>query len=219
MPIQVQGYASGLAMEVDSSVHRAARFSLRPLHVDALGSYKAGSASGIMAAGLAGAAPIYSFRGPATGLALIRRVTFEAGVLGTAFTAGSGLFTLFAARGFSASDTGGGALTLTTNNAKLRTAFGTTGVQDIRCSATATLSAGTRTLDAAPLANLIVPFPATTVSTILVPLRSLLMAPPGEWPLVLAANEGFVIQATVPATGTWSFSVNVEWDEIAAANY
>jgi hypothetical protein len=140
-------------------------------------------------------------------------------VLGTAFTAGAGLFNLFAARGFSASDTGGGALTMTTNNAKLRTAFATSGVQDIRCSATATLSAGTRTLDAAPLAAINVPVPATTVSTILVPLRNLYEARPGDWPLVLAANEGFVIQATVPATGIWNFSCNVEWDEVAASAY
>lgn len=218
MGINLLGGVTGSKQEVETAT-LAARVALRPLDVGALGAFKAGSASGIMAAALAGASPIFSFRGPSTGLALIRRVTFEMGVLGTAFTAGSGLFNLFAARGFSASDTGGGALTMTTNNAKLRTAFATSGVQDIRCSATATLTAGTRTKDAAPLAAINVPVPATTVSTILVPNRSLLIAQPGDWPLVLAANEGFVIEATVPATGTWAFSCNVEWDEIAAASY
>jgi hypothetical protein len=38
---------------------------------------------------------------------------------------------------------------------------------------------------------------------------------PGEHPLVLAQNEGFVIQATVPATGVWFFAVKVDWVEIA----
>jgi hypothetical protein len=27
-------------------------------------------------------------------------------------------------------------------------------------------------------------------------------------------NEGFVIRATVPATGLWSFAVTTEWDEV-----
>jgi hypothetical protein len=38
---------------------------------------------------------------------------------------------------------------------------------------------------------------------------------PGEHPLVLAQNEGFVIQATVPATGVWFFAVKADWVEIA----
>lgn len=213
MGISVIG-PSGAIQEVETNT-KAARFNLRPTDVGALGAFRAGSASGIMAAGLAGASPIFSFRGPATGICVIRRIAFEMGVLGTAFTAGSGLFNLFVARGFSASDTGGGALTMTTNNAKLRTGFATSGVQDIRCSATATLSAGTRTKDAAPLHAINVPVPATTVSTILVPRRE--FGPgAGEHPLQLAQNEGFVIEATVPATGTWCFSVNVEWEELAA---
>jgi hypothetical protein len=38
----------------------------------------------------------------------------------------------------------------------------------------------------------------------------------GEQPLQLANNEGFVVQATVPATGTWTFSVQVCRDEVSA---
>jgi hypothetical protein len=38
----------------------------------------------------------------------------------------------------------------------------------------------------------------------------------GEWPLVLAQNEGFIIRATVPATGTWDFAVTMEWSEVSA---
>jgi len=34
--------------------------------------------------------------------------------------------------------------------------------------------------------------------------------------LVLANNEGFVIEATVPATGVWFFDVKVDWEELAA---
>ena len=35
-----------------------------------------------------------------------------------------------------------------------------------------------------------------------------------EYPLLFEQNEGFVIRATVPATGTWQFSINVEWAEV-----
>lgn len=34
------------------------------------------------------------------------------------------------------------------------------------------------------------------------------------WPLELAANEGFIVRATVPATGTWQAQVTVEWSEV-----
>jgi hypothetical protein len=38
---------------------------------------------------------------------------------------------------------------------------------------------------------------------------------PGELPLVLATGEGIVIEATVPATGTWSWVASIDWDEVA----
>lgn len=217
MGIIIVGGSTAAKQEVEANT-LAARVAARPLDVGALGSYSAGNGSGIMAAGLAGASPIFSFRGAALAGAscIVRRLQFEMGVLGTAFTAGQTLFNLFVARNFSASDTGGGALTMTTNNAKRKTAFGTATAQDIRTSTTATLSAGTRTLDAAPVSTVVVPVPATTVSTILVPNRDLLRYGPDAWPLVLAPNEGLVLQATVPATGTWCFNVNIDWDEVAA---
>jgi hypothetical protein len=215
MPAQFQGTSSFGSTVAEVEATRALRATLRAIDIGALGSFSAGSSSGVMAAGLASNSPIFSFRGPASGLALIKRVRFGAIGLGTAFAAGSGLFNLFAARGFSGSDTGGGALTITNNSTKRRTSFASSGVQDIRCSATATLSAGTRTKDAAPLAALM-GICSATASTVILPNQNILETLMGEWPLVLAANEGFVLEATVAATGTWSFHVNVDWDEVAA---
>ena len=40
--------------------------------------------------------------------------------------------------------------------------------------------------------------------------------PASDHPFILAQNEGFNIAATVPATGTWRFSVQVEWEELAS---
>src|SRR6266481_6335678 len=105
--------------------------------------------------------------------------------------------------------------TLTTNNGKLRTSFATTGVSDFRIASTATLTAGTRTLDAQPLAS--VEFAVSTaIDAGLLPTTDLFRPAIGESPLVLAQNEGFVLQATVPGTGTWVFSARVCWDEVSA---
>src|SRR5712692_488052 len=106
MGIQIIGN-SGVVAEVDA--RRSLKVSSQPLDVGALGSYAAAVSTGAMAAGLAAAAPIFAFRWTdATGkLALIRAVRLAMNSLGTAFTAGVGLFEMFAARGYTASDTGG----------------------------------------------------------------------------------------------------------------
>jgi hypothetical protein len=180
-----------------------------------LGSYCMGANTSTMAAGLAAAAPVFSLRYGAANLAIIRKISLEADDITTAFVAGAGKFDLIAARSFTASDTGGTAGTLTTNNGKMRTSFATTGVSDFRIASTATLTAGTRTLDAQPLASVEFPVP-TAIDAALLPTTDLLRANIGESPLVLAQNEGFVLQATVPGTGTWVFSVRVCWDEVSA---
>ena len=36
----------------------------------------------------------------------------------------------------------------------------------------------------------------------------------GEFPLILAPNEGFTIRATVPATGVWIGKINLHWSEV-----
>lgn len=215
MGIVTQGSNGNLA-KVDANT-AALYVNDRPIDVGAFGSYSAGGVSGIMAAGLAGASPIFTFRGAAAAgpNCIIRRVLFSAIGLGTGFTAGSALFNMFAARAFTVNDTGGGAATLTTNNAKRRTSFATTAIQDLRISATATLTAGTRTKDATTLAS-IFGVASNTASIVMVPPTELIRYSAEAWPLVIAPNEGFTIEATVPATGTWSFSVNVDWDEVAS---
>lgn len=214
MGIQVQGSPSGNVAEVAGNT-LALRQSARPMNVGAFGSFSVGSASGVMAAGLAGASPIFTFRSAAAAgpNMLVRRVLLSAIGLGTAFAAGSALFQMLACRAFTVNDTGGGAATVTTNNGKRRTSFATTAVQDIRVSATATLTAGTRTTDATPLATLFGVCSASA-SVVMVPPTELIRPYDNDWPLILAPNEGFTIQATVAATGTWSFSVGVDWDEV-----
>ena len=84
-----------------------------------------------------------------------------------------------------------------------------------RIASTAALTAGTKTLDSQALGQYSAAF-GTATSTQWIPQLDLFHADPGgESPLVLAQNEGFVVRATVPATGTWQFGVTVVWTELA----
>lgn len=184
-------------------------------------SYSLGYQSGVMAAGLAAAAPIYSFRWATVGqLCVVRSIRFSAGGI-TAFTAGAVFVDLITARAWSANDTGGGAVAWTNTASNRRrgtfadSGFATAG--EIRASATAALSAGTRTLDTNPLST-VASSTTATAGDFIVPQTELLPQYNGAYPMVLSAAaaataQGFVIRATVPATGTWSFAVAVHWEE------
>jgi hypothetical protein len=208
---------AGDGLEIDKYTG-AAHATPRPMgDVGPLGAYVVSAVTGSIAAGLSAASPLLSFRwGDATRLALVRRVTVAMAALGTAFTAGVGLFDFIAARSFSASDSGGNALTLTTNNAKRRTNMGTSLVTDLRAASTGTLTAGTRTLDAQALTTVMYAVGAAT-NTVYLPSADLFYPDAaGEDPLILAQNEGFIVRATVPATGVWQAVFTVEWREVAS---
>jgi len=214
MSVQVQGASSTIA-EVESAT-RAIRTMTRPPDPGALGSYKLAAKSGLMAAGLAANSPIFSFRYSGANLALVRRIVMSAGVNTTAFALGIADFDLFIARTFTASDTGGTGASIATPNGKLRTSFAATGLADFRIASTAALTPGTRTLDAQQIESMRRSISAATSQDIINPMTDFFREQPGEQPLVLATNEGFVIQASVPATGTWNFSVGVAWDELSS---
>jgi hypothetical protein len=208
------------AAEVELNT-KAMRAVLRPDDVGSLGMYRVALVSGTMAAGLAASAPIVSFRnGNASNLIMPRLVEFSAGNTATAFTAGICSFTLFRATSFSASDTGG-TTSLPAAQNKLRTSFGSSLMtagnnSDIRVSSTATLTAGTRTLDTIPLGSVQSSIPAVA-GTPLTPGKVKLLEQRGwEYPLTFAQNEGFVVQATVPANGTWTFECTIYWEELAS---
>lgn len=206
---------SGTIAEVESA-SRALRMVQRPDDYGSLGIYAGAAQSGTMAAGLAAGANIVSFRNSSANVYLVRRVFFNACGNTTAFAAGVFQINMFVARSFTASDSAGTAFTLTGNNLKRRTSMATSGVADIRASATAALTAGTRTLDAQACASLVTGITAAASLNIIPPGTALWDQRASEYPLVCAQNEGFVIQATVPATGTWNFSVRILWEELTA---
>jgi hypothetical protein len=185
----------------------------RPVSLS-LNCYMLDTLSGTMAAGLAAAAPVYSLRWTnANYLAFIRRISISMASLGTAFTAGIGLFEVLVARAFSGSDSGGTSILPTGNSQKLRTNMGTTLFGDMRQSSTATLTAGTRTLDSKPHRQVFFAVGAVA-NTVYLPTTTIFGAiVDADHPVVLSANEGLIIRATVPATGTWQFNVGIEWLE------
>lgn len=220
MATQIQGFTTANLQEVEAN-SRAARVVLRADDPGSLGWYKGAWLSGTMAAGLAANAEIFQWRnGNASNLIMPRRIEISAGNLVTAFTAGIVTFQLFRATSFSANGTGGSQLFPGAGN-KLRTSFGsslmTSGNNcDIRVATTAALTAGTKTNDTQPLAVASSSVPAVG-GTPLTPGKILLLDQRGwEYPLTLTTNEGFSIQATVPATGTWTFEVTVLWEELAS---
>jgi len=156
---------------------------------------------------------IFSFRwADATRLAFVYRVT--ANVVATAFTT-VGLVErqLIVVRSFTASDTGGTAVTPAANNAELRTSFGTSLATDLRVGGF--LTAGTGTADANPLASVASWMPAAGT---IIPMTDLFDARGGtQYPIVLAQNEGFRIRLGAAETAsTRQTFVNVVWCESAA---
>jgi hypothetical protein len=214
MSIKLGGHAAATEVEIEAG-HLAARFTQRPIDVGSGGSFQLGNASGVIGAGLASSSPIFTARYGGSATAIVRRIRISAITLGTGFAAGLCVFSLFAARAYTASASGGTSLAPSTGG-KMKTGMGSSQMADIRIASTGTLTAGTRTLDAQPLATLCGPGSATA-STIIIPPQSTVFddANGSDWPLVLANNEGFELQATVPATGTWSFAVNMIWEEVS----
>lgn len=205
----------------DGSLRRTLLYSslMPPDYAGLGGGYHHTSKSGVIAAGMTVGAPIYAFVNPsASMLALIRRVRLAAWSSAAGFAAGLAIFDMFVARGFTVLDTGGVNPTMTTPQMKLRASHAVPVCQIARANAGA-LTAGTRTLDLGVIETLVLAAP-TSANTPFSPAPvSLIDKKGGEHPLTLAQNEGFVIQGTVPITGTWQFSLGIEWDEVPLVQF
>ena len=210
MAIQIQGNG-GTTQEVDATF-RAARVSIRPAEV--IGYYSVSGASGALT-GVAAAGPVWSFRNTGANLILVRRVSIGF-VTTTAFTTAQGLdYQMLRANSFTASDSGGTAL-FTAGQNKHRNSFtNITSAPDIRIASTGALTAGTRTLETAGMG--IAGGSSTGVGTNM-PTADLLAYDAGDYPLVLAQNEGFVITNGIAmgAAGVIRLQVSVEYAETAA---
>jgi hypothetical protein len=205
----------------------AARVSQRPQVIGASGgSYVLSVQSGIMAAGLAANAEIFSARWTsATKVMLLRSLQLCASRNTTAFATGQALFRLVIARGYSTDGSGGTPVVFSTNNTNKKrqtfplSAFSDTGV---RFSATAALTGASKTFDTNDIGALTAFISTGTTSvpdTFIIPPSSYLWQrnTGDEFPFTLVQNEGVVVRASVPITGTWNYTLQMEWAEVIAS--
>lgn len=210
MAIQVQGNG-GTTQEVDATF-RAARVTMRPCEVINWNSIS-GSSGALTAVAAAG--NVFSFRNTGANPILVRQVRIGFGTT-TAFTAAQSLFyTMFKCTGFTVSDSGGTALYTAGQNKHRESFTNITSAPDVRVSTTGALTAGTRTVQTQGIANAC--GASTAVGTSMQNI-ALLSTTPGEYPLYLAQNEGFVIQNDVlmGAAGVIRLQVQVEFAEVTS---
>jgi hypothetical protein len=213
--------ASVLAIDAENF---AARVSQKPQALGASGgAYVLSVQSGLMAAGLAANAEIFSLRWTsASKVMLPRSIIFGASRDTTAFATGQALIRATIARGFSTDGSGGTAIVFSTNNTnKKRASFPLSAFSDtgVRVSSTAALTGATKTFDTNDIGSL-----STFISTGATSVPDPYIIPPGsylwqrntgdEYPLYFVQNEGFALRATVPITGTWRFTITIEWAEV-----
>ena len=199
-------------LKIDAD-HGALRASLQPENF--LGHYQVGATSGLITV-LAANAPVFSFRNLAANLIIVKRISIGFSTT-TAFTTAQALaWDLLFARSFTVSDSAGTAIVVTGNQNKVRTSFVAPTSIDMRISATAALTAGTRTLDTVAMA--VGNGGVTAVVGSVVPIFDIWRHDASDHPLVLAQNEGLVIQNKIVmgVAGVGNLHVNVEFGEVAA---
>jgi hypothetical protein len=215
----IQSGANSTVLQTIDPTMLAARVSERPPEI--LGAYQMGLTSGSLTV-VAAAGTVFSFRwAPATStqLCMIRRVEVGFSTITAFGTAQSLQYSMQIARNWSASDTGGTAALFTqTNTGKFRTTMPTTafaGGGQIMIANTGANSAGSRTLDTQAIG--FVQGQSTAIGTVLT-ATPIFQHQPGDYPIIFAANEGFIINnvQTMGATGVINLTVSVEWMEMAA---
>lgn len=236
MDVTLKGVGPNATAEQQTDpTHRASRVSLRPPDFFAVGgAYSFALSSGLMAAGAGAASPIFEMRWASpTLIALVRKLRLEVWAGETAFTAGAALFDVIRATKFVTMDaTGGQTITISGKDGARSTRFSPSQLQTAAAagggtfggfavSNTAALSAGSKTLDSNALAAIVASIPITTVDYKIVDPQNLLIGQTEAalQPIELNVNEGLVVRATVPATGTWRFSVEIDWDEVDPSRY
>lgn len=204
---------------MNGSTFRALCITSRPIDYGSLGHYRLATTVALVVTQAANGT-LFSWRwGDATRLAVLLFARLQCLQTAAATATIMPSYQVFIARGFTASDSAGTAITLTGNNMKKRTSMGTTLVTDIRQSAVAAgLTVGTRTLDANPILEL------PTNQTITTPNATLYSnnfdaTNAGDMPAVFAQNEGWIVRGPTVvfgAAGTANLAVDTTWGEVSS---
>lgn len=191
-----------------------------------LGHYRATLITGLTT-GMAANAPIASFRWTdanvaptAPTLAYMRpRIALLLGidagaVVTTAFTTGQSTdIEAIIARSFTASDSGGSAITVPS---KLRSTFGASLVGDLRVAGAAALTPGTRTLDGTGFACATI-YNQNSAGSGDTQQSIYSLSREGQYPITLATNEGFILRVPTAqgAVGVVKYFATIEWIEVS----
>lgn len=234
----VQVFGTGVNLPVVQQIdpsQQAARVSVRPLEHAAFGGVSgghyrfSGRSGAITAATVVAGAPLFSFRWAPVGstnfCVLTRLVAFY--IPTTVFTAAQELgLDAMHVTGFTVADSTGSTITPT----KMRQIMPASLVADMRIAGTNLLTAGTRTLDSnafiagGGLVNVVNAAAATAYVNPNgggLPQFGFDYCPNvmnGEYPMVLAPNEGFLVRNTVifPAAGAATLVVHGAYAEVLA---
>lgn len=222
MQLKGAGVNDNVEAQIDPSF-QALRASLRPLEYQGQGGASGGGHFGVAAQTglttvLTAGSILFSFRwSDSARLAMIHKIIVSA-VTTTAFGTAQALdVDAVAVRGFTASDTSGTAVSMSSNSGKKRTAMANSLVADMRIASTTAVAAGTGTADTNPFSAGVIPTNLSTAAvgaTGVLPLFQII--PGAEHGLLLGANEGFRLRVitTQGATGVVRYTVNVDWAEI-----
>ena len=156
-------------------------------------------------------------------LAVIRRVTVNF-VQTVGWTAAAAQpIGLYIARSWTVSDSAGTAVTIAGNTNKMRSTNDPSLFalpSDVRIASTATLTAGTRTLDTNPIAVGLIAASQVAAASGNYPQQTITLhdVNTGDHPIVLDNNEGIVLNNMIvwPAAANGLISVSVEWFEASA---
>lgn len=222
MAIQIQGN-SGVIAEVDGTTFRAMRVVARPLDYGALGHYQVGVSTAAYVA-IAAATIMFSMRWTdATRFAVVYKACVSVGATVAATAAAHIDRALQIVRGFTVSDSGGTAITLTGNNQKMRTSMATSLMGDMRVMGAAVLTAGTGTADAQAIGKVNAAMGTGAITTspslTVIPYTEILRDDGGySHPVVLAQNEGLRWMNPVagPAAASLITAFQMGWAEVTA---
>lgn len=190
------------------------------------GQYQIATRTNNIAAGMSGNGTLFAARWTSTTkIAVVTYVGIPGMRASTAFAAGVIDVILSIGRSWTVAPTGGNALDLTGNNNKMRTSMASSAfaANDVRIADTGALTNGTVTIDAQAVGTVVTSssggFAAATpiIGSQYVPDLVLFDADisRGDYPIVLAANEGLLVRGTVPATGVWNLGIEMHWFECA----
>lgn len=216
MSISIIGVSSSAVANVEGTTFRALNVVAMPPEYGVLGSYRRTATTGTMAAGVAANSDIFQFRWTDVySLAVVNKIILEnLGTLAVVFTTGFCNVRAMAHRNWSTAPSGGNLIALSGDDGKLRTSMTTTRLVDGRIATTAALTAGTRVSDTDPIGQ--ISTSVGTVASINLASKTILFGEVGMMPYVCQAFEGFSVQATLPATGTWRAQVTVAWTEVVS---